>query len=277
MTEIRADSVISFQEIEASVWESVVNSFRETMVEILEGLDRALYEARDPKRLVLKEMRETHLVTKVGLIAFKRRYYWDADEERWVFPLDESLGVEKRQRVSNAVRAEAVEAAVAGSSYRGAAAELERRDCQVAVSHEAIRQWTLKAGEAIKAEAQRQQDNPAGERRVPVLFIEADGFWPGRQRSKRQETKLFVVHEGWEPRTPGSQEYRLINRREFIPDPKGDAWEQCSAWVESEWDLSDTWVVINGDRAPWMLKQNYLTDVRTIRRDPVDDGVLRFR
>ncbi|WP_166134921.1 flavin-containing monooxygenase [Nocardioides ochotonae] len=31
-----------------------------------------------------------------------------------------------------------------------------------------------------------------------------------------------------------------------------------------------------GDRAPWMLKQNYLTDLRTIRRDPIDDGVLRF-
>jgi cation diffusion facilitator CzcD-associated flavoprotein CzcO len=31
-----------------------------------------------------------------------------------------------------------------------------------------------------------------------------------------------------------------------------------------------------GDRAPWMLKQNYLTDVRTIRRDAVDDGVLQF-
>ncbi len=32
-----------------------------------------------------------------------------------------------------------------------------------------------------------------------------------------------------------------------------------------------------GDRAPWMLKQNYLTDLRTIRRDPIDDGVLTFR
>ena len=32
-----------------------------------------------------------------------------------------------------------------------------------------------------------------------------------------------------------------------------------------------------GDRAPWQLKQNYLTDVRTIRRDALDDGVLRFR
>ena len=31
-----------------------------------------------------------------------------------------------------------------------------------------------------------------------------------------------------------------------------------------------------GDRAPWMLKQNYLVDLRTIRRDKIDDGVLQF-
>ena len=31
-----------------------------------------------------------------------------------------------------------------------------------------------------------------------------------------------------------------------------------------------------GDREPWRLRQNYLHDVRTIRRGPIDDGVLRF-
>ncbi len=31
-----------------------------------------------------------------------------------------------------------------------------------------------------------------------------------------------------------------------------------------------------GDREPWMLKQNYITDVRKIRRDDIDDGVLQF-
>src|SRR6478735_8964227 len=35
-------------------------------------------------------------------------------------------------------------------------------------------------------------------------------------------------------------------------------------------------VPVQGDRAPWMLKQNYLTDVRTIRRDAIADDVLRF-
>ncbi|QDH11206.1 NAD(P)/FAD-dependent oxidoreductase [Nocardioides dongxiaopingii] len=31
-----------------------------------------------------------------------------------------------------------------------------------------------------------------------------------------------------------------------------------------------------GDRAPWMLKQNYLVDLRAIRRGAIDDGVLSF-
>ena len=31
-----------------------------------------------------------------------------------------------------------------------------------------------------------------------------------------------------------------------------------------------------GDRAPWRLKQNYLTDLRMIRRGRIDDGVLAF-
>jgi monooxygenase len=31
-----------------------------------------------------------------------------------------------------------------------------------------------------------------------------------------------------------------------------------------------------GDRPPWRLKQNYLTDLRTIKRGDIDDGVLAF-
>jgi hypothetical protein len=249
---IRLDEVVSFQEIEAFVWENVVDSFRTAVVEFLTALDQALHQTRDAKRYVYKELRPREALTKFGPVSFQRRYYWDCEEGRWVFLLDEFLGLEKRQRVSEAVRAAAVEAAVAGSSYRGAAAELERRDCQVAVSHEAIRQWTLKAGKAIEAEVTRRQESPGGKRRVPVVFVEADGFWPGRQRGKREEVRLFAIHEGWERRSPGSQEYRLVNRQEFVPSLKGDSWAEFSAWLESEYDLSETWVVINGDRAAWI-------------------------
>jgi len=33
---------------------------------------------------------------------------------------------------------------------------------------------------------------------------------------------------------------------------------------------------VQGDRAPWMLRQNYMTDLRTIRRGELEDGVLQF-
>jgi hypothetical protein len=31
-----------------------------------------------------------------------------------------------------------------------------------------------------------------------------------------------------------------------------------------------------GDRAPWLNPQDYRRDVELLRRDPVDDGVMRF-
>jgi monooxygenase len=31
-----------------------------------------------------------------------------------------------------------------------------------------------------------------------------------------------------------------------------------------------------GSREPWKLRQNYLFDIRTIRRGPIDDGAMRF-
>ncbi len=34
---------------------------------------------------------------------------------------------------------------------------------------------------------------------------------------------------------------------------------------------------VQGARAPWRLRQNYLHDVRTIRKGAIDDGVLAFR
>ena len=32
----------------------------------------------------------------------------------------------------------------------------------------------------------------------------------------------------------------------------------------------------SGSKEPWKLRQNYVFDLRTIRRAPIDDGTLRF-
>lgn len=90
-------------------------------------------------------------------------------------------------------------------------------------------------------------------RRVPVLFLEVDGLNVALQqdRKKRIEERAVTLHEGWEPRSPGSQEYRLKNAVQFRTQGK-DFWEEASWFIYSLYDLEDTIVVINGDRARWI-------------------------
>lgn len=244
----------SFSKLEEHVWKSLQEEHQEAMSQLLTELDSALKEERDKKRYVLKGIREREIMTRIGPVRISRSYYKDRETGEWAFLLDEYLGIEARCRVTSSVREDAVTKAVSGHSYRKAAAEMENMPAGGSISHEAIRQWTLKTGEVLEQQEECAARQMEGNKRVPVLFIEADGFWPAMQRANKQEQRFAVVHEGWKPRTRNNKEYALVNRRDIVP-PKGkDFWEHVSAVVESEYDLSDTWVVINGDRARWIRK-----------------------
>lgn len=150
------------------------------------------------------------------------------------------------------MREDAVVAAVSGKSYRGASEEIERQNTGATASHEAIRQWTMKTGEVLEQEDRLEAQRLDGKKQVPILFIEADGFWVSMQKKRKQELRFAVIHEGWQPR--GGKGHALVNRQDIFP-PKGqDFWEYVSAIVESRYDLTDSHVVINGDRAPWIGK-----------------------
>ena len=215
-------------------------------------LDDDVARERDTGRFKLKERRERSITTRVGEVRFQRRYYWDEEESRWVYLLDESLGLEKQERASEGFRAEAVVAAVKGRSYRSAKGEMARRFGHSAVSHEGVRQWTIQAGERLQEAKAYACEHPAGQRRVPVLFVDVDGFWPSLQREERREVKILTAHEGWQARYAGSKEFSLVNRRDYV-EARGEAfWDDASRWLWSQYDLSQTWVVINGDRAGWI-------------------------
>jgi len=78
------------------------------------------------------------------------------------------------------------------------------------LSHEKIRQLLIETSELI----QRKEEPEETKKQVDILFIEADGFWTGVQQrgkktKKKRETKLVVVHEGWEKRQ--ADDYKLKN------------------------------------------------------------------
>lgn len=59
--------------------------------------------------------------------------------------------------------------------------------------------------------------NPVGQRRIKHLFIEVDGLYASFQNDDKRGVKEFVatIHEGWQPRTPGSKDFSLANPHQF--------------------------------------------------------------
>ena len=244
---------VSFFDIETCLFQKMTCLMTEMMGRLLESLDALLFEARDKDRYRVKETKEGRIDTLFGVIEFKRRVYEDKKTGERVYGLDEALGLEKRTRISPGLKRAAVLLAVDGPSYRGARDSLKTFYGHQMISHEGIRQCTLKVGGEIKRDIENQRDDPQGKRKVKVLFIEADGMWIPRQRSKKKEERFAISYEGWRKRRGAFGEYELVGRMHcYVDDPKEDFWEEVSRQICATYDLSSTIVVINGDRAKWI-------------------------
>ena len=99
--------------------------------------------------------------------------------------------------------------------------------------------------------------------KVEIIFIEADGFWTGVQRRsmearkkgrKKRETKMVVVHEGWEKRQGGG--YRLKNTMYVTSDTleaEEGIWDRVRLRIAEKYrDIDNIPVIINGDFAAWI-------------------------
>jgi hypothetical protein len=145
------------------------------------------------------------------------------------------------------------------------------------MSHETIRQLILRLGELMEKEEEKKREEANGTRRVPVLFVEADGYWCSMQEGKKKsrEMRMMVAHEGWEARTPSSREHGLVGKTHYLDLDSKDFWEKASRHLYSRYDIDEnTVVVINGDRASWIRKgveyfpkAIYQVDRFHIRRD----------
>ena len=248
----------TFDDLEQQMWEFHMETFRHAMVEILSMMDDHLMATRDQARYQYKEKKARTVVTRLGPVTFKRRYYWDTKEHVWVYLLDQALALDPRGQISAGLRELAVFWATQGPSYRDAAKRLQDLFGHRVLSHETIRQLLLAASDAL----QKDDPAPVPRKEVDMLFIEADGFWTAFQRQgcetrRKRETYLVVVHEGWQRRqgTGAKTDYRLLNPL-YIPVISGsleDIWEQVWTAVAQRYkNLSATQVVINGDLAAWI-------------------------
>lgn len=76
----------------------------------LENLDQFLYENRQPHLKVVK-FKERVIQTSIGMLRFKRRYYYDTYENKYRYLLDAFLSIPKRNRYMDSVKLKIIEAA----------------------------------------------------------------------------------------------------------------------------------------------------------------------
>lgn len=255
---------LTFARLERVTLDGLMELFRQILAEILEGIDKVLAAKRDTSRYELKERKPRTVQSLLGEVRFSRRYYWDREEQEWVYLLDKQLELEPYAQVSPGLLSLAISWATKGPSYRDAQGRLEELYGAQVLSHEGIRRILLDVGEA----KQRDRDNRAirseGKRRVKALFIEVDGFnaylqarGSRKQRRKRHENKVAVIHEGWQVRQGSGKEgdYRLVNPT-YLPIMGADResfWEEIRGAVAGTYDrIDEIPVIINGDGAEWI-------------------------
>jgi hypothetical protein len=245
---------LNFATIEKALWNATLETFQRSLVEILSILDRYLMAKRNKERYEYKERKEKTLITMLGEVTIKRRYYWDTEQKEWVFLLDELLGIESTA-VSDSLKELVVIWATKGPSYRDVLDRLHDLFNNQILSHEKIRQLLIETSELL----QKQGVPEEKKKKVRILFIEADGFWTGVQKKgfktkKKRETKLIVVHEGWEKRQ--ADDYKLKNPiylTSYRSEKAADFWDRVYLRIWSKYeDLGSIPIIINGDFASWI-------------------------
>lgn len=228
---------------------------------LLEWVDEQLALQR-PAGLRLKDRQPRTLETLVGPVTFWRRRYWDRQRRCHRYLLDESLGLEKRQRASPGLIAELVAQAV-DQPFREVVRQRESMGLPT-TSHGTVHAWTraLGARRAREQEEQRRKvfeegqgsETAAAEGRV--VFTEADELLVKAQREpvQRIAIKASMTHSGWEPRYSGSREWRLKERHVHAGVIRDGEryWQEALVEHGQHQPVWESVVVVNGDGAAWI-------------------------
>ena len=111
-----------------------------------------------------------------------------------------------------------------------------------------------------------------------MLFVEADGLYTKLQRRKRRgmEHAIAAVHEGW---VKAGKRVQLKDKQYYLHQGEGDFWEGFGDFLAERYEIDeDTWLVVNGDGAPWIgeCESYFRKCIYTLDRFHVARDLIRF-
>jgi hypothetical protein len=259
------ENVENFKDLEKKVYEYFCEQACMFMQWLLKTLDIEIMERRDKKRYRLKNSnRPTSITTLMGNVNYKRRYYKCIDDDGLIFNaylLDKLLGINGKEAYSENVKETAVETALR-NSFRKSEELIEKHNVY-SISHQSIWNEVQKAGEKAKVLENRRtaeflQGGIQGEKSVPVLFEEKDGVYLSIQgEKKKKEMKVAKVYEGWKKKTPGSKEYKTVNKFYVAGFEDGEIFDtRVNSRIASIYDTEKLKVkLVNADGAVWTKRE----------------------
>lgn len=237
---------------------------REAAIERLRVIDERLFHER-PKKWKVKRFCQRRLLTRFGKITVTRRLYQD-DKGEYRFLLDEYMNWRPRQEASVSLTEALVDSATY-LSFRKVGREAEKYSAGVLSAttiHRILQRVTqdVIAREKVECEAcfEKGVMLPAGEKKISVLYAEADGLWihlqregSGEGKQKHYELKSAIAYEGWERLSQNDERYALVNKRVYCSSGGMPFWDGASLLWHKHWDLGYVeLIVLGGDDAGWI-------------------------
>jgi len=240
-----SSNVRTLAEIEDELFRMTKAFIREIVKAYFELVDEAILKdktSRKQRGLVVERREDRRsLYTIFGDISFKRTYYFDKSHKKYVYPLDEALRLDKRQRLSKTVTVKLVETAgqvsYAKSSMNVTEGELSRQTVK-----NKIHSLNL---EALKTKVPKK-------RGVEVLHIDADEDHASLQNGRSTNLPLVCIYEGTFKEGSKNRCINPIYMSGYGKDTD-EFWLEVADRIYELYDPEDIkGIYIHGDGANWI-------------------------
>jgi len=236
-------------EFEEQVQLLMYDTFSSLVGEVFSKLNKVIKEQKQAENWKVERNDSKGIQFIFGDVQFRRTLMYD-DKGNPRYPLDEWLGLRKRQRQSPLVEVKVAELA-SKSDYRESARILKEWTA-VEMSHTTVGSIVRRVGkaqaEADERKVQELEDSaelPEG-KKVDFLYTEADGvFVRDLKRKKHIEVSHAIMYEGWDK---NGKRVSLRNPKVIMTTKvTDDFWNEVQALAVHEYSLENTQVVSNSD------------------------------
>jgi hypothetical protein len=256
---------LDIQHLERFVFQLAKIIGQHILTSILQFLDNQLRKERQRGELSNCGKRSKYLLTLLGNITYQKHLYRD-QEGQYRCLLDETLKLKPNQRMSTHYQKVTGLFSFLAGSYRNAQRFLEY--CYGdSVSFECIRQQVQLQGTQIQQQEEYafnqnleealKSTTPTPVKSEPV-YLEVDGtmIHLQRQKKKKAELKLAIIHKGKEKRYPaGNSDARKLKDKLAYAGlgPADEFMAQVSLLAEEKFHVYDhNLILVGGDGATWI-------------------------